>query len=56
MKPVAEEERMISIGFTVSLKMLKRIDELRGKEPRSLFIRRLLQRGLEAEFPEERGR
>lgn len=46
---------MVSIGFTVSLKMLRRIDKLRGEEPRSPFIRRLLQRGLEAEFPEERG-
>jgi len=46
LKPVPEDERMVSIGFTLPLKMLRRIDTLRGEEPRSPFIRRLLQRGL----------
>lgn len=43
MREVKEEERTVQVGISFTRELLKTIDKLRGRESRSLFVRRMVR-------------
>jgi len=49
-KAVTEEERKVQVGISCPPDLLKTVDLLRGREPRSHFVCRMLRRAIKEEL------